>query len=300
MEAPAQDDGRIDIVKLLLKNSEDTPADTRHLDRFAKELGEDLLERLRDRLYHKLDLTVDDIESGRYPEFVKTSRSTDFAAVVKDDTEKTQVMIQFGDQIIALLAPLYFGGDPEKPVAGKGADLTEAEIGILALFAKLAMRGISKITGAKPVDIEIVRMGDIDRDKLPAFGGAIAKFSVSAGENQQFFTAIVPEHALGEATERNNMATNAAGKAPNQEIVQTRVKATVQIQAQTTTLRVLRSLSPGDWLPLENTSLEASLLVRDRKVVSGQIGRTGDIYSFKAEGPVSADKGLAANSDSPL
>lgn len=277
------------IVQRLLMSGSERQQENKNLERFAKAVTEDFTERVKDRIYHKLEVEHQEAASSRYPEFVSKCRATDMAAVLMDEAGKPQIIIHFPLEFPNMLAPLYFGGDPAKPSASPGAEPTAAEIGMLNLFTGLVAKTLTRKTSGRFTLAAIGPFAELDRDELPGFGGAMIRLNMGFGENRQSFAFVIPESLVSEASERKTSSTGEIGHVSGDEVVHSKVKATVRLAGRKSSLASLRSMAVGDWLPLADDNLDAKLVVRGREIMIGQIGRTGDIYSFRAIRAVSPD-----------
>ena len=269
------------VLEQMLKGKvEEEPQASRAPAKFAKDLGERLESKLRDRLHHEIIATSKDVAAT---ELLTPSQSPNISvSVFWDSTSKPLGIVRCDSMMRAMLGRLCFGGDVESPIKPNHKPATEAEMGLQQLLANLVAKALEDTGLAMVANLTTMAEAEFETEEFENREAYCFSFKIQIGPstaNLEFVTTQSLVLGQRENVEINQMDAVAT---TNEEMMQTPVLASVKLKPQPTTLGRVRSLQVGDYIPLVgDDQLNGQFVVSGQELFNCQIGRSGDSYSLK-------------------
>ena len=268
------------LEQMLKGRGEEPQQESRAPARFAKQMGELIESKLRDRLHHEICAIPRELTTTKLLQPSQTPNMS--ISVLWDSTEKPLGILKCDGLMRSLLGRLCFGGDTDSPVIASGRPATESEIGLQQLFAKQIATALEETGLASVSNLTTLRETEFESDEFENREAYTFPFELQMGPTTTRLELTVSQSlVLGHAEVSETSQMDSVGTT-NDEMMQTPVLASVRLKQQPTTLGRIRSLQVGDCLPLiGEDQLNGQFMVSGQEIFDCQIGRSGDAYSLK-------------------
>ena len=291
MSVPASpSEMQAEIMDRLISKKTEVRSDTKAIQKFCKFLGGPIETLFKDRFHHEASLADETVSRTAIADFAQSTSNNELLALVKDRNETLRFILRYDPANVALLSRLLFGGDLDSAAPDSTAPFTISELGIVHLFSQMVAKVVFKAMDMKSGPIAVTSVADLDIDDLPGLEGLFCSFRIEAGASTFDLKMVVPATWATGDDEVSDDVVFSSTRANNTEFMLSGVAATVQLAAQSKTLKQVGNLRVGDCIPLlSKSNLAANLVVRDKKVLAGQLGRANGVYCFKVTGSVKTD-----------
>ncbi len=269
------------LLEQLLQGSSRKPqTESKAPAKFIKQMSEKIETKLRDRLHHEILATSLNCASVKLLQLYPSAGMP--VSILWDSTGAPLGLFRCDKLTFAVLARLCFGGDIESPISAAEGQVTEAEIGLQQVLARLITRALEETGLATVAQTSTVLEDEFERDEYEDSDAFKCNFEITVGQTCCTINLMLRQSVVLGASEPAEANGLAAFNSSNDELLQTPVQASVKLKPQPTTLGKIRSLKVGDCLPLVgDDQLRGQFIVSDQEIFDCQIGRSGDAYSLK-------------------
>jgi len=269
------------LERLRAKDPGNNGGNSKELQKFAQRLAEPFGDCIKDRLYHKIQTELLGAKSMEYKAFLKSSTNQGLFAALSDEDGVIHSVFKFDGTFIAFLTRVLFGADIEVQTEAPDREPTTTERGLVRHFTGL----IGKVLASElelPLDsVSLLDPEEIEDDELPLGPTVQCDFEIAIGEMRCGFKLITPAPTEVTKQDNNNEFGSHVSNQIHDELMQSKVLASVRLTADPRTLQEIQNLKPGDQIPLSKLGgLIGKMIVKDKEVFSGQIGRSGGAFSF--------------------
>ncbi|NKB54124.1 MAG: hypothetical protein GKR97_18255 [Rhizobiaceae bacterium] len=269
------------LLGKLLQGSDRKPqTESKAPAKFIKQMSEHIETKLRDRLHHEILTEPLNLASVKLLQLFPSAGMP--VSILWDSTGVPLGLFRCDKLTFAVLARLCFGGDIESPIPAAEGAVTEAEIGLQQVLARLITRALEDTGLATVSQTSTILEDEFERDEYEDNDAFKFNFEITIGQTSFTVNLMLRQSVVLGATDSADSNGLAAVNTSNDELLQTPVQASVKLTPQPTTLGQIRSLKVGDCLPLVgDDQLRGQFIVSDQEIFDCQIGRSGDAYSLK-------------------
>ncbi|MGB8818282.1 MAG: FliM/FliN family flagellar motor switch protein [Rhizobiaceae bacterium] len=215
-------------------------------------------------------------QTGRtQPSFSSDSRILISYRLPKDEG---MLFVSMPNQFVRSSLASALGAEGNAPAANRHNSLSPVELRFASALSHSLLPFVEVITGA---GVELERVGSTVKDTNALTGKEFAnlQFSTTWQGADTMFAIAAPARLLEKPAGTKKILQKHALANVMSNVV---VKPEVRIRLQDTTLNELARLKPGDVIGLHaNSPCVARVLVEGKEIMSGQIGRIGNHYSFR-------------------
>lgn len=269
------------ILERLTKAQEAPEPDDKVQNKFAQDLCDLIDARLKDSVHHKLETQFTGTSSQRLDHFVTSPNNTTPVSVFHTRQSDLIALLRCEPTTAAVMAGLYFGSDLDNDVTESDVKHSPAELALINMLAKEISKALTKKISITSTVSTVVRE-NLEEDGISDTPAIICNFEMnSLGSNCKLALAI-PQHLIIAEEISRPQPSDSPGMYRTDELNQMGVVASIELKARPTILEKIRDLAVGDCLPLDCTNtLQGRFSIRGKELYSGEIGRTGDSFSFK-------------------
>lgn len=269
------------ILERLRAKNDGGDGSSKELQKFAQRLTEAFGECVKDRMYHKIQTELLNAKSIKYDAFIKAPVDQGVYAAIANEDGVIHSIFKFDGKFIAFLSRVLFGADIEVKTEAPGREATSTERGLVRHFTGLIGKVLAAETQLSMDSITLLEPEEMEDDEIPKDTAVQCDFEITIGEMRCVLTLLTP---LPNADAIEDSESEFGGHVNNQihdELMRSKVSASVCLNADPRTLQEIQRLKPGDQIPLaELGGLIGKMIVKDQEVFSGQVGRSGGAFSF--------------------
>lgn len=270
------------ILSRFVKKDEAGPNIAKAIEKFGRTLEFPFGECIKDRLFHKIETELVDCKPAQFSSFVGASVPYGALVALNDKDDSIQSIFSYDNQFIAFLARALFGGDLEAEISTEPREPTLTERAMLVYFTGLLSKQLTTVTTVASASNSIIDTDEIEPADIPTHDAMVCQFRVSIEKIECRFSLILDVALADNSLSDDSVMPGMSHHHNKDDLMFSKVPASVRISASPQTLLQIRNLKPGDHIPLADIgSLVGKLVVKEREIYAGQIGRSGDSFSFR-------------------
>ncbi len=262
--------------QILQGKNNGAPQKNRVADKFSKKLLIQIETRLKDDIYHEIEASELEISSANLYDFLSNpATQLPFTTFIVSECDSA-AYLRCDVEMASLLGFIYLGSEIPNSLPEAITIPTRSEMALLHLFSTGISKALSLAASIALSHVVITPFSELEISEQTNSPMIVFRYQVEIGKIKCGFDLAVNAKYINTEDADDNMV------APTPELLNTHVKATVQLNTKPTTLRTLRYLKVGDCLQLDDASpLKGSLNINGKEQFDGDLGRSGEVLSFR-------------------